>query len=240
MLIYPAIDLLDGKCVRLRRGDFAWQTIYSDVPAEQARRFLEGGFKIIHIVDLDGAREGRIINWEALQGILNVPDVQAHFGGGIRTREDVKSLLDAGVTRVIIGSLALQSPHIVQEWIREFTGDRIIVAVDVHKGTIAYKGWLEQANLTPSAFVNSMEQAGAVHFLCTDTERDGTLEGPNLELYASLRTEFPHLQFIAAGGVSRREDIDQLKTTGCAGVVLGKALYEGRISIEELAGYAGS
>ena len=150
----------------------------------------------------------------------------------------ITSLLDAGADRVVVGSLALQSPHIVHEWIREFTSDRIVIAADVRNCAIAYKGWLEHANLSPATVIHNMAQAGAVNFLCTDIDRDGILEGPNVDLYLSLRTEFPALHFIASGGVSRLKDIDKLRATGCSGVVVGKALYEGRITTEELVSYA--
>ena len=238
MLVYPAIDIFNGKCVRLKRGDFDAQSIYSAVPADQARMFLDSGLNFLHVVDLNGAKEGRIINRDALSAILRLPGVHTQIGGGIRSHQDITSLLNTGADRVVVGSLALQSPHIVHGWIREFSSDRIVIAVDVRKGAIAYKGWLEHANLSPATFIERMTQAGAVNFLCTDIDRDGMLGGPNLELYASLQAEFPALHFIASGGVSRLKDIDELKATGCSGVVVGKALYEGQITTQQLASYA--
>jgi phosphoribosylformimino-5-aminoimidazole carboxamide ribotide isomerase len=147
----------------------------------------------------------------------------------------VTSLLQAGAARVVIGSLAVKSPHIIREWIREFQAERFVIAVDIRQGSVAHAGWLERANLTPSAFIDTMARVGAIRFLCTDIDRDGMLEGPNLELYSSLDMEFPTLRFLASGGVSDLKDIEKLQASGCEGVVVGKALYEGRIKTEELA-----
>lgn len=239
MLIYPAIDIYQGKCVRLRQGDFAAQKVYSDSPLDVARSYLENGLEFLHIVDLEGAKKGGIVNHQTLQAILTIPGLRVQIGGGIRTKDDVASLLLAGAARVVIGSLAVKSPHIIREWIREFQAERFVIAVDIRQGSVAHTGWLERANLTPSAFIDTMAQVGAIRFLCTDIDRDGMLEGPNFELYSSLNSEFPALQFIASGGVSELADIQKLETAGCAGVVVGKALYEGRVKTEELARLSG-
>jgi phosphoribosylformimino-5-aminoimidazole carboxamide ribotide isomerase len=234
MLIYPAIDIYQGKCVRLKRGDFAAQTVYSDSPVEVARAYLDAGLTFLHIVDLDGAKEGRRVNQDALAAILQLPGIRAQVGGGIRDRSDITSLLDAGATRVIVSSVAVNSPHLVRDWVREFGLDRFVVAADIRGGVVAHRGWLERANLTPSIFIETMKQAGVINFLCTDIDRDGMLAGPNLQLYSSLEAEFPSLQFIASGGVSQLSDVENLRTAGCAGVVVGKALYEGHVTAEEL------
>ena len=239
MLIYPAIDIYQGKCVRLRQGNFAAQKIYSDSPPDVARSYLKDGLDFLHVVDLEGAKDGHVVNHETLHAILGIPGLKVQVGGGIRTREDVASLLQAGAARVVIGSLAVQSPHVVREWIREFQAERFVIAVDIRHGSVAHAGWLERADLTPSAFIDTMARAGAVRFLCTDIDRDGMLEGPNVELYSSLSNEFPTLRFIASGGVSDLEDIKKLQTTGCEGVVVGKALYEGHVKSEELAQLSG-
>ncbi len=239
MLIYPAIDIYGGKCVRLRQGDFAAQKIYSDSPRDVARSYLENGLDFLHIVDLEGAQRGRIVNRESLDAILSLSGLRVQIGGGIRRREDVASLLQSGATRVVIGSLAVKSPHFVQEWIGEFQAERFVIAVDIRQGFVAHMGWLERANLTPSAFIATIARVGAIRFLCTDIDRDGMLAGPNLELYASLKCEFPTLHFIASGGVSGLADIQELEAAGCAGVVVGKALYEGHVKTEELARMSG-
>jgi len=240
MLIYPAIDIFQGKCVRLRQGDFAEQKVYSESPADVARSFLDEGLSFLHIVDLEGAKEGRIVNRQSIEAILRIPGIHAHVGGGIRTREDISYLFIAGATRVVVGSVAVKSPHIVQDWLSEFRSERFVIAVDVRKGTVAHSGWLERANLTPSAFIDSMARYSATHFLCTDIDRDGMLAGPNPELYTTLKKEFPSLHFIASGGISQLSDIQDLDVAGCSGAVVGKALYEGRLRPSDLANLSGT
>jgi phosphoribosylformimino-5-aminoimidazole carboxamide ribotide isomerase len=238
MLIYPAIDIYQGNCVRLRQGDFASQNVYSDSPATVARSFRDAGLTSLHVVDLEGAKAGHVVNWEALDSILQIGLLQVQIGGGIRTRQDVGRLFDAGAARVVTGSLAVESPHIVQDWIREFGAERFVVAVDVRDGAVAHKGWLKHARLTPSAFVDAMVQAGAASFLCTDINLDGMLGGPNLELYRTLLGEFSSIQLIASGGVSQMSDIENLERVGCHAAVVGKALYEGRVTADQLSRFA--
>ena len=238
MLIYPAIDIYQGNCVRLRQGDFASQNVYSDSPSAVARSFRDAGLSSLHVVDLEGAKAGHIVNWEALDSILEIGSLQVQVGGGIRTRQDICRLFDAGAARVVTGSLAVESPHIVQDWIREFGTERFVIAVDVRDGAVAHRGWLERAGLTPSTFVDAMARAGALSFLCTDINLDGMLGGPNLELYRSLVTEFPSIQLIASGGVSQITDIENLAGVGCYAAVVGKALYEERVTTEQLTRFA--
>jgi phosphoribosylformimino-5-aminoimidazole carboxamide ribotide isomerase len=235
MLVYPALDIFQGSCVRLVRGDFSSRTVYSNSPSSVAAGFVRGGLPYLHIVDLEGAKEERLVNGEAIRRILSTEGVRAEVGGGIRTREDITTLLGAGADRIVIGSSAVASPHVVEEWMNEFGSERFVIAVDIIRGTVAHKGWLAQANLTPSAFIQTMVEHGARTFLCTSIDRDGMLTGPNVELYAGLTGEFPELQFIASGGVGQRSDLERLSTTGCAAVVVGKALYEGRLTVAEAA-----
>ena len=237
MLIYPAIDIYEGKCVRLRQGNYSEQKVYSDSPVDVAQSFLDSGLHYLHVVDLQGARDGRMVNREVIRSILDLKGVQAQVGGGIRCREDVDYLLGAGARRIVLGSIAVKFPQMIQDWIREFQSDRFVIAVDVRSGFVTHSGWLEREDLAPMAFINTMSEAGATHFLCTTIERDGMLEGPDLEFYCRLRIEFPQLQIIASGGVSRLSDIQELEKAGCSGVVIGKALYEGLLKIEELAGF---
>jgi phosphoribosylformimino-5-aminoimidazole carboxamide ribotide isomerase len=234
MLIYPAIDIYQGNCVRLRQGDFASQNVYSDSPSTIAQSFRDAGLTSLHVVDLEGAKEGHIVNWEALDSILEIGSLRVQVGGGIRTHHDICRLFDAGAARVVIGSLAVESPHIVEDWIREFGTERFVIAVDVRDGAVAHKGWLERARLTPSTFVDTMSRADATSFLCTDINLDGMLGGPNLELYRSLVTEFPTIQLIASGGVSQMTDIENLAGVGCYAAVVGKALYEGKVTTDQL------
>jgi phosphoribosylformimino-5-aminoimidazole carboxamide ribotide isomerase len=234
MLIYPAIDIFEGKCVRLRQGDYASQKIYSDSPADVARSFVESGLNHLHIVDLEGAKEGRIVNRKAIEAILRVPGAEAHVGGGIRSRSDISYLFTAGASRVVVGSVAVKTPHIVQEWLKEFRSERFVIAVDVRKGSVAHSGWLAQANLTPATFIDSMAGFGASYFLCTDIDKDGMLEGPNAEFYSTLSKEFPTLHFIASGGISQMSDFESMEKAGCWGTVVGKAIYEGKLVPREL------
>jgi phosphoribosylformimino-5-aminoimidazole carboxamide ribotide isomerase len=234
MLIYPAIDIFEGKCIRLQQGNFALQNVYSDSPAAVAVAFRDAGLRILHVVDLEGAKEGHIVNWGALGAILGTERIQVQIGGGIRTREDIGRLFDAGTARVVIGSLAVESPQSVQNWIREFGTERFVIAVDVRDGNVAHKGWLESAQRTPSSFVESMIAIGARNFLCTDINLDGMLAGPNLRMYRDLTMEFPAVRFIASGGVSQLSDLDDLAGVGCYAAVVGKALYEGRMTAEQL------
>ena len=235
MLIYPAIDIYEGKCVRLRQGDYAEQKVYSENPADVARSFLDNGLDFLHVVDLEGAKAGKIVNRKAIEAILRIPGIHAHVGGGVRTRTEISYLFIAGATRVVIGSVAVKMPHVVQEWLREFRSERFVIAVDVRHGSVAHSGWLQQANLAPSAFIESMSHYGVSHFLCTDIDRDGMLEGPNPVLYSTLKEEFPDLNFIASGGISTLRDIEGLKLAGCSGAVVGKALYEGVLKPRQLA-----
>lgn len=234
MLIYPAVDIFEGKCVRLRQGDYATRKVYSDSPADVARSFVESGLDHLHIVDLEGAKAGRIVNRKAIEAVLRVPGIHAHVGGGIRSRADISYLFIAGATRVVIGSVAVKTPHILQEWLREFRSDRFVIAVDVRDGRVAHSGWLAHANLTPSVFIESMSQVGASYFLCTDIDKDGMLEGANAGLYSSLSTEFPALHFIASGGIARMSDVESMEKAGCWGAVVGKAIYEGHLKPSEL------
>jgi phosphoribosylformimino-5-aminoimidazole carboxamide ribotide isomerase len=234
MLIYPAIDIYEGKCVRLEQGDYAAQTTYSTSPVETARAFLDEGLPFLHIVDLEGAQSGRIVNRKAIESILRIPRVHAEVGGGIRSRADISYLFTAGAARIVVGSAAVKTPHLVQEWLCEFRSERFVIAVDVRGGLVAHSGWLAKAQLTPPTFIESMAQFGLTQFLCTDIERDGMLGGPNRKLYAALKREFPRLDFIASGGISSVSDIEYLQMAGASGVVIGKALYEGRIQPSDL------
>jgi phosphoribosylformimino-5-aminoimidazole carboxamide ribotide isomerase len=234
MLILPAIDLYNGKCVRLRQGNFNDQTIYSDSPTDIAQSFYNAGLTFLHIVDLEGAKAGRVKNWDAIKSILQIKNLRAQVGGGIRTTEDIQQLFEVGVTRVIIGSIAVQSPTLVKEWIQKFGGERIVIALDVKNGLVAYKGWQQNSDLSALAFSKQMMDLGAKQFLCTDIGRDGMLEGPNVQLYKELKTALPTIDLIASGGVSSINDIEAVKRIGCSGAIVGKAIYEGRVTLEEL------
>lgn len=235
MLIIPAIDIFEGKCVRLRQGDYGQKTVYAASPVEVAKQFADVGLKHLHVVDLQGAKEKKIFNWESIESILALPDLRVEIGGGIRTTDDIKRLLDAGAFRVVIGSVAVKSPELAEYWIRQFGPDRIVIGMDVKNGSIAISGWLEDSHRMPADFVLDFVKRGARTFICTDISRDGMLGGTNLEFFQNLKAAFPQSTIIASGGISNLDDVLILKKAGLAGVVIGKAIYEERIPLAELA-----
>jgi phosphoribosylformimino-5-aminoimidazole carboxamide ribotide isomerase len=234
MVIIPAIDIYQGKCVRLRQGQFSDQTVYSESPADVAKSFLDAGLSYLHIVDLDGAKQGQVTNWNTLEQILALPGVKAEVGGGVRAKEDMHRLFGLGADRVIIGSIAVTLPSLVKKWIQDVGPRRIAIALDIHNGKIAHSGWKEESDYSPNTFVFDMMNARATTFICTDVDRDGMLEGPNIDLYKEMRHFFPAIDLIACGGVSSIRDIEALIETGVSGVIVGKALYEGKIETAAL------
>jgi len=234
MLIIPAIDIYGGKCVRLRQGQFDRQTVYSSSPAAVARSFLEAGFPFLHVVDLDGAKAGRITNWDSLKSILKLPGVRVEVGGGVRSHEEIRELLRCGAKRVVIGSVAVTLPSLVKKWIHEFGPSHIAIALDIRQGKLAHGGWLDEAELSLNTFMLEMISGKANTFICTDIDRDGTLEGPNLDLYREIQKFFNEIELIASGGISSIEDLRALEEVGVSGAVIGKALYEGNVRLDDV------
>jgi phosphoribosylformimino-5-aminoimidazole carboxamide ribotide isomerase len=235
MLIIPAIDIYDGKCVRLRQGDYEQKTVYSASPAEVAKQFAGAGFGYLHVVDLQGAKEKKIVNWKSISSIVNIQGLHIEVGGGIRTTDDIKQLLDAGVARVVIGSVAAKSPELVEYWIQQFGSEKIVIGMDVKNGSIAVSGWLEDSHRKPMDFILDLQRRGARTFICTDISRDGMLGGINLEFFQSLKSAFQQTYIIASGGISKIDDLKLLEEINLTGVIIGKAIYEGRLPIDELA-----
>ena len=233
MEIIPVIDIIKGKCVRLTKGDYSLKKIYSANPVKEARSFEKAGLKRLHLIDLDGARAGKIKNWEILRKIIKKTNLLIEFGGGIRNREDVRRLLGLGIDRVIVGSLILKEPKRFQELVREF-GEKIVAAVDVKKGKICCQGWQEKSSRKVFSFLREVSELGIETIICTDIERDGMLEGPNLKLYKKIVAEFPRIKIIASGGVRNIKDLETLSRIGLAGAIVGKAIYEKRIKISDL------
>ncbi len=233
MTIIPAIDLLDGQVVRLYKGDYEKKKIYNNDPFSQAKSFADAGFKRIHVVDLNGARSGNFDNLPHLLDITKTLDVEIQTGGGIRTFEDVKKLLEDGITKVICSSMAVRNPD---EWARALLTypDRCILGMDLKDGKMAYGGWEKTTDQTLDSFLTPMIESGLKEVLCTDISKDGTLQGPNLDLYKELKNRFPDLQWIASGGVSSVKDLKNLQQIEMDAVVVGKAYYEGKISLKEL------
>jgi phosphoribosylformimino-5-aminoimidazole carboxamide ribotide isomerase len=235
MKIIPAIDVINGNCVRLTKGDYATEKVYHTNPADIARQFEDAGFTRLHMVDLDGAKAGRVINLSTLEAICNATNLEVDFGGGIKTREDLDNVLNAGATQVTIGSLAAKDPDIVSEWIKQFGASKFILGADALNGKIAVNGWIDDSGIDLFEFISSYYRLGVRDVLCTDISRDGMLQGTSNELYSQIMKMFPDLFLIASGGVSGIEDVEELIRLKIPSVVIGKAIYEGRIDLNELA-----
>lgn len=232
MQLYPAIDMKGGKCVRLTQGLFDDVKVYSDTPADMAKLWVSQGASFLHIVDLDGALAGRSVNEEAIRVIVKSVDVPIQLGGGIRSAEAVQYMLDLGITRCIIGTRAAEQPEFIRELIERFGADRIVVGVDAKNGMVAVEGWGKVSSLTAVDLCMQMKEYGVKHIVYTDISRDGTLTGPNVT-YTKMLTEQTGLDVIASGGMSCMEDLITLHENGIQGAIIGKALYEKKISLPE-------
>ena len=233
MIIYPAIDLKEGRCVRLYQGDFAQETVVNPDPVKQAIAFENAGAKALHIVDLDGALSGDLTNLKVIQAILAVITIPIQVGGGIRSMAQVARYLDAGVSRVIIGSKAVEDPAFVAEAVQQY-GDQIAVGIDAKDGLVATRGWLAVSDQNYLTVADQMAQLGVKTIIYTDIAKDGTLMGPNLEQLQAIAAKVPDLQIIASGGISSREDLEAVKALGVYGVISGKALYNGNITMTDV------
>jgi phosphoribosylformimino-5-aminoimidazole carboxamide ribotide isomerase len=232
--IIPAIDLIEGKCVRLAQGDFARKTVYDANPLETAKRFESFGLQRLHIVDLDGAKRGKIANLRVLETIARNTNLTIDFGGGIKTDEDLKSVFDAGAAMASIGSLAVKNAEKFFEWLEKYGSEKILPGADVRNKKLAINGWQTETEIEILPFLREYFAKGVTQTFVTDISKDGLLQGSANELYAEIIREIPGLKLIASGGVSRIEDIYELEKIGCAGVIVGKAIYEGRIKLEDL------
>lgn len=235
--IIPAIDLIDGKCVRLSQGDYDTKKIYNESPVEVAKEFEAAGIQRLHMVDLDGAKQGKIINLKTLQAVASQTKLKIDFGGGIKTTEDVRSVLNAGATYFNIGSIAVKQPETVEGWIEQFGADKILLGADVKDENIMIHGWQQSANINIFTYINDYINRGVQQIFCTDISKDGLLQGTSTGLYKKILEAFPQLHLIASGGVSVIDDVEEVNAIGCAGVIIGKALYEGRIQLSQLKKY---
>lgn len=231
----PAIDLIEGKCVRLTQGDYATSHVYAEDPVDMARRFEDMGFTRLHLVDLDGAKSRHVVNDHVLKAITRATKLIVDFGGGVKTDDDMSRVLDAGAEMVTCGSIAVTQPDTVLGWMERYGAEHLILGADVKDGKISINGWLEDSAYELMPFLQRYLDAGMMHVLCTDISRDGMLQGPATVLYGSIMQAFPHCRLIASGGVSCIEDILQLDKAGVPAVVFGKAIYEGKIDMKELA-----
>jgi phosphoribosylformimino-5-aminoimidazole carboxamide ribotide isomerase len=234
MQIIPAIDIIDGKCVRLTQGDYAQKKIYNENPLEVALQFQDAGLQRLHLVDLDGAKAGAVKNWKVLEQLTAKTSMIIDFGGGIKKEEDLRIVFDSGAALATIGSLAVKEESKFVGWLQSYGASKFLLGADVKDEKIAIGGWLETTDIDVSDFIQKYSTHGITQLFCTDVSKDGKLEGPSIALYQKIIEQFPDLHFIASGGVSSRADLEQLKEIGCKGAIVGKAIYENRISLEEL------
>lgn len=237
MQIIPAIDIIDGKCVRLTEGDYDTKKIYNEHPLEVAKQFEDAGFSRVHVVDLDGAKAGKVRNWKVLEAVAGKTSMAVDFGGGIKTTEDVDIVFNAGARWATIGSLAVKNEAAFVQWLQQYGADKFMLGADVRNEKITIGGWLETTDINIIDFIGNYLQQGVQQIFCTDVSKDGKLEGPATELYQKIRETYPALAIIASGGVSNIGDVAALAETGCGGVIIGKAIYENRISLSELQAY---
>jgi phosphoribosylformimino-5-aminoimidazole carboxamide ribotide isomerase len=232
--LIPAIDIIEGQCVRLTKGDYNQKTVYRNSPVEVAKEFEAYGFKRLHVVDLDGAKSRHIVNNAVLKAITTETSLSVDFGGGIKTDEDIEKAFDAGASMVTIGSIAVTQPDLFLGWLEKYGAERMILGADVRKGKISINGWKEDSSEDLLPFLRKYVDAGVKNVLCTEISKDGTLAGPAIELYKEIMEAYPSLHLIASGGVSSKEDIMALDAAGIPSVVFGKAIYEGKINLKEL------
>ena len=234
MILIPAIDIIDGKCVRLTEGDYSQKKIYNKHPLEVAKQFEDAGLHRLHLVDLDGAKAGSVKNWKVLEIIAGKTKLVIDFGGGIKKEEDLNIIFNSGAAMAAIGSLAVKNEPEFIKWLMQFGVNKFLLGADVKEEKIAVGGWLETTDIWIYDFIEKYIEQGVNQIFCTDVSRDGKLEGPSIDLYKNIIRKFPDLHFIASGGVASVKDLEELQTIGCKGAIIGKAIYEGRISLIEL------
>ena len=232
--LIPAIDIINGQCVRLKKGDYDQKKVYNDDPAAVAKEFEQLGFRRLHIVDLDGAKSKHIVNDAVLRSITTETKLIVDFGGGIKTEEDIEKAFEAGASMVTVGSIAVTKPALFIQWLDKYGADKMILGADVRNGMISINGWKEDSKEELLPFLKKYIDAGVKNVLCTEISKDGTLQGPAVTLYKEVMKAYPQLHLIASGGVSQKGDIEELEREGIPAVVFGKAIYEGRIDLKEL------
>lgn len=238
MEIIPAIDIIEGKCVRLTHGDYSQKKVYNEHPLEVAKAFADAGLKRLHLVDLDGARTGAVKNWKVLETIAGKTDLQVDFGGGIHAEKDLEIIFGSGAVLATIGSMAVKNPELFSQWLMHFGADKFFLGADVKDEKITITGWTEQTDLWIYDFINKYINSGINNIFCTDVSKDGALEGPSTALYRSITEKFPGLHFVASGGIRSVEDLHILQEAGCRGAIIGKAIYEGRVTLHELSSFS--
>ena len=234
MRIIPAIDLIDGKCVRLSKGDYATQKIYNEHPFEVAKEFEAHGIEYLHLVDLDGAKSKHIVNHKVLEDIASKTSLKIDFGGGLKSDEDLKIAFESGAHQITGGSIAVKEPKTFEQWITTYGSDKIILGADVQGDRIATNGWLETSEHRLVDFVKDYHAKGIHYVICTDISKDGMLQGPSFDVYRDLLEQQPEIKLIASGGISTFDELPKLAAMGCEGTIIGKAIYENRIALKEL------
>ena len=234
MRIIPAIDLIDGKCVRLTKGDYSTQKTYNEHPLEVAKAFEAHGIQYLHLVDLDGAKSKHIVNHRVLEEIATKTNLKIDFGGGLKSDEDLKIAFDCGAKQITGGSIAVKEPNVFEQWISKYGKNKIILGADVQGDRIATNGWMETSEHRLVDFISAYKSKGIEYVICTDISKDGMLSGPSFEVYQNLLKQQPEIKLIASGGISTFEELPKLADLGCEGTIIGKAIYENRISLKEL------
>lgn len=235
--IIPAIDIIDGKCVRLTQGDFNQKTEYSNNPVEVAKAIENAGVRKLHVVDLDGAKSKKIVNHKVLEAIVHSTTLEVDFGGGIQSDEDIQIAFDCGAVQITGGSIAIKNRPLFEQWITKYGSEKIILGADVRNEMIAVSGWQEMSEVSVFDFIKSYLEKGLKYVFCTDVAKDGLLQGPSFDLYQKIREQFPEAKLIASGGVTTVEDVARLNEMSVYGAIIGKAYYEGKIKLEDLSHY---
>lgn len=237
MRIIPAIDIIDGKCVRLSQGDYSTQKVYSQDPLDVAKNFQDHGIRFLHLVDLDGAKSSHIVNHSILEKIAVQTDLHIDFGGGLKSDEDLRIAFESGAKQVTGGSIAVKSPEVFRSWLKQFGSKRIILGADAKEEKVAINGWKEESAMDLLPFIAKYREHGVDYVICTDISKDGMLEGPSFELYRKILKSNPGIRLIASGGITHADDLYALEEIGCEGAIIGKAIYEGNISLKQLEQY---
>jgi len=237
MRIIPAIDIIDGKCVRLSKGDYNTKKIYNEHPLEIAKQFEAHGIECLHLVDLDGAKASHIVNHKVLEEIASKTSLKIDFGGGLKTDEDLRIAFESGAGQITGGSIAVKQPDVFKNWLSKFGAEKIILGADANNEKIAISGWLEESNEDLIPFVKNYQKEGVQYVICTDIAKDGMLEGPSFDLYEKMLAQLPNIKLIASGGISTFDELPKLAELGCEGTIIGKAIYENKISLKQLEGF---
>jgi phosphoribosylformimino-5-aminoimidazole carboxamide ribotide isomerase len=237
MRIIPAIDIINGKCVRLSKGDYATEKIYNENPLEVAKMFEDHGIKHLHLVDLDGAKASHIVNYKVLETIASNTNLAIDFGGGLKSDDDLKIAFESGANQITGGSIAVKNPEIFKSWLQKYGADKIILGADANNEKVAIGGWLEESDKELIPFIQNYVKEGVSYVICTDISKDGMLQGPSFDLYQKILNTTKNIKLIASGGISTFDELPRLAEMGCEGTIVGKAIYEHKISMKQLENY---